>query len=41
MFMNHFKDPEISKVVDEQDGIMNDPIQERRAEPVMAIKRII
>lgn len=37
--MNHYKEPKVSKIVDDHDGIMNDLIPRIRLEPTSMTKK--
>lgn len=39
--INHSKEPEVYKVIDDQDGIMDDPILEKRLDPGTPAKKMM
>lgn len=41
MFMNYFKEPKVSEVVDDQDGVTNDSVPERRPKPATTAKKTV
>lgn len=41
MFMNHSKKSEVSKVVDDQDGLIADSVLEKRPKTATTAKKII